>query len=93
MWRFVKCLAEESEKMITREASLAGDLVEVQWQVIANVDVVARATEPLVGVGRGQCGLELRLIFHGRKASLPKDTLVAERWFRPLNDCGSVIVT
>ena len=47
MRRFVKGLPEESQKVITREAGLFGDLVQTKRMVVTMVDEITRSPETL----------------------------------------------
>lgn len=47
MRSFIERLAEESEEVITREASLLGDLVETEWVIVTVVDKLTRTSETL----------------------------------------------
>ena len=47
VWRFVKCLAEEPKKMVTRETCLLGNLFETERMVVTVIDKVTRAIKPL----------------------------------------------
>jgi hypothetical protein len=50
MRRYVKCLAEKPEKVVSRKTGLTGDLIEIQREVVAEVDELAGAAKSLVDV-------------------------------------------
>jgi len=43
----VECLAEQAQKVIARETGFLGDLIQVERMVVAMIDKLARASEPL----------------------------------------------
>ena len=47
MWCLVKCLAEESQEMVTRKTGLFRDLVKTEGMIVAMVDKTTRTIEPL----------------------------------------------
>ncbi len=47
MRRFIEGLPEETEEMVARETSLLGNLFETDRMVVAVIDKVTRATQPL----------------------------------------------
>ena len=47
MRRFIKSLPEQSQEVIAGKARVAGDLVQVEGQVVTEIDKLARAVEPL----------------------------------------------
>lgn len=65
----VKCLAKESEEMVTGETSFFGDLVEIQWMVVAVVDKFSRSSESLERVMVGHSGCLAGL--HNHFESIP----------------------
>jgi hypothetical protein len=50
MRRYVECLSEEPQKMITRKTGVAGYLIEIQGQIVAAIDELPRAAESLVNI-------------------------------------------
>ena len=47
MGRLIECLTEQSQKVVTREAGFAGDLVEVERQVVTKIDKLPGTIESL----------------------------------------------
>jgi hypothetical protein len=59
----VECLSKQPQKVITREAGVAGNLVEIERQVVAEIDKLAGAIQPLENVGSRRCCLHLSHFF------------------------------
>ena len=65
MRSFVEGLPEEPQEMKARQASFAGDLLQVKWKVIALIDEFPGADEPLIGLDpKLSVRLYLNLVLH-----------------------------
>ena len=62
---FIKGLPEKSQEVIAREACLAGNVVEVQREIVAGVDEVSRPAKAIINVG----GSTDVVLFHGNAFS------------------------
>ena len=58
MWSGRKRLAKQAEKMITRQASLLGNFIEVERQIVALIDIGPRAAQTLVHFAAVRFGLD-----------------------------------
>ena len=51
MWRSIEDSSEQPQEMITRQARLARDLIQIQGKVITVVDELTGARQPSIGIG------------------------------------------
>jgi hypothetical protein len=66
MWRGFELVAKQPEKVIARQASLFGNLSQIQRLVVRFVDEPARARKPLLKIGLGD-SLSLEFSRHRRQ--------------------------
>ena len=66
MWRGLELVAKQPQKVITRQASLFGNLSQIQRLVVRFIDEPPRARKPLLKIGLGD-SLSLEFSHHRRQ--------------------------